>query len=489
MSRLALKYAAPLRLCALLISFLTFMLRTYARRRGRARAGKTAASSPLQVIDREGLPISEMSNRMLKRARRSEEQISKASEEHDKKRAKRSSIAEPAFPLSYDSTDASLYRTPAPSPPPPPQPPPTDRLSPVPVARRILSRRTSSRNLKENQAASTLSRSNSRSRPHLASPFHSRPGSAVSSPTKKKGKRPKSHKARTLSDSKSGNFPPHDKEPVFTMNHSTQNSPHTRTRASIMHNRNPSGPNLQSICPDDWLIPPKALSSSAMRGPLADISPYAYDLSPTESQFGAASFFHGIPHSTPFPKGQNLAGSSNNFVYAHQNALDHDLEMHDLTEEVQPNRRQLHFSADSLFQSSDHFSISVPGPRSADSNVTNNPSLHGVHAAAALTKQSLPQSAIQSQQYNSIGGQVFEDAPDVGYIMSIEPMDWNGDDDPVVRTGPRPKIQRESRGEGKEGSPGRSELQDMFHDLDLGTHGVFSNFLFALTHHPAFHKS
>jgi hypothetical protein len=325
-------------------------IRTYARRRVRAHLVSETASSPLRNIDREDVSLTEMSRRMLKRARHADDHT-RTDDAHDQKRTRRSNTdREKTMLLGYDPTDPLSYQTPAPSPPAAPKPPATDRLSPVPVVRRPISRRTSSRNLKENRNIPPLFRTSSRSQPVLASPFHSRPGSAKSSPDKKDSEQRKIRKSRALSDSKPR---PSDSksrtinEPMPAVNYSTHNTPHTRTRT--MHKENPAGLDFQNIPAHNWFIPPKILSSSNPKHPLVDISPYIYDPSPTESQYGMAAFFHGVTHSTPHTYAKRPDSPAGSPLYALKTAEENDFEMENAFEmEEQHNTRRVALAAASV---------------------------------------------------------------------------------------------------------------------------------------------
>lgn len=148
----------------------------------------------------------------------------------------------------------------------------SDQLSPIPIARRMLSR-TSSRNLKENPR----SLSHSTSRQGLASPFASRPASRTASPlhtSKSLGKRPMHAKSRTLSSSFNKlqtSQPPkptsatRPEDSIFDSIFSST-IPGSAT-GSITHSRSGSIPILPSnlldhIPAQDWLVPAKALSRS-----------------------------------------------------------------------------------------------------------------------------------------------------------------------------------------------------------------------------------
>ncbi|KAH7924160.1 hypothetical protein BV22DRAFT_1120376 [Leucogyrophana mollusca] len=285
---------------------------TYAHKRGRAQATNQLPSSPLEPLDpdREDVTRSEMARRMLKRSRRvanAEQAVDntsnrpRARERITKKSRRSEPIAQLTDPniMTMDDllpADASSFQTPFPASDyvnssSLTRPMVPEALSPVPVARRILSR-TSSRNLKENGRTS---------RP-LASPFHSRPGSTAPSPRSKgqtaKGPRAPLHaKSRTLSGAfeENGTRRTSRKDSSVSLHNSSKNSP----AKSTMHHRYPSNPTpsymLQHVTQQEWMVPPKALSrpsAAAVRTP-----PHA---SPTSTQ-SSVSFLGDRPqfYSTP----------------------------------------------------------------------------------------------------------------------------------------------------------------------------------------------
>ncbi|KAH9943821.1 hypothetical protein B0H21DRAFT_475303 [Amylocystis lapponica] len=303
-------------------------LTTYARRRARPNAvdaGPSPQTSPLKPLppDKHDVTLSEMAHRMKKRSRQTDSQVTISSspgfsshgsvdgERLAKKLKQRSESAstsdfsgpnarsnafifplkgqdanEISFqtPLSFLPSDQSMKSSPS---------APLDQLSPVPIAKRVLSR-TNSYNFKENRLGSALN--------GLASPFHSRPGSRAASPhgsVKNKIGRPPFHmKSRTLSTNQRGDVtviaptlqpetsvlapapfidaldpqPPMD---VLTGKSKTTANVHIRTGSipSISSSHN-------DMSPSSWLIPAKALTrpSPAMQLDLdAEHSSFFYD--------------------------------------------------------------------------------------------------------------------------------------------------------------------------------------------------------------------
>jgi hypothetical protein len=315
---------------------------TYAHKRGRVNAVNKSSSSPLQDLrEQDTVSRSEMSRRMLKRSHHSEqahiisERDSLATQERTSKRLKPTHEMSDGLPepiivnyLHFETGDAT-FQTPYPSAGTEQfklnssigQNVPPEKFSPLPVARRILSR-TSSRNLKENS-----SRSSSR---RLASPFSSRPGSAASSPKKNtKGKRPVPRaKPRTLSDANNQNIV--QRQPSVSVTHSTQNSPKSSAR-----DRRPSVPNatlmLQQISHQDWLVPAKALSRVPLKGSDSVFG------SPSDHVIGSSPFFDDFPQavSTPYHEHEIRTRNFQSNPYARSGAHTDDTTMLDGTV-VQP---------------------------------------------------------------------------------------------------------------------------------------------------------
>ncbi|KAH9893528.1 hypothetical protein C8Q73DRAFT_697354 [Cubamyces lactineus] len=182
-----------------------------------------------------------------------------------------------------------------------------DQLSPLPVAKCIITR-TSSRNFKEN-AGQPITR-----RP-LASPFSSRPGSRTSSPHKSASSKPGRHiKSRTLSQSGALK----EKAVDRNISLSVQATHGMKTRTGLdnsrgkvtgaVHTRASSIPTLQPpldhISSEAWLVPPKALFRPAQASGSDSEGDTALDTADTDH----TSFFRDAPIqiSTP-PRRQRSA--------------------------------------------------------------------------------------------------------------------------------------------------------------------------------------
>jgi hypothetical protein len=350
---------------------------TYAHKKSRNTKAQSSLSSPLEVLgDQPGpepeLTRNEMTRRMLKRSRHGqptihdEEQDSNPPQvpERRSKRIKRSNVpaisshGQIEFSMSLndlrpiDPTDAAQFQTPYgdeyihPSLVTKPLVP--EQMSPLQIANRILSRR-SSKNLKENSAMFRLT--NSREGV-LASPFASRHSSTNSSPRSKS--RPKSKlptksnpnlksrsksisrnarpalttKSHSIASSHTGyasTSQPNSHEPNFTMNHSSHPSPlrNGQNLHPMIRNRYPSSHTLTQIPKQDWLVPPRALTRTRTPDDIDMHTPPDFHVIIAGSKFGNSSFLADLPmaFSTPLPtKNFNLA--SDNGVYASGDGLD-----------------------------------------------------------------------------------------------------------------------------------------------------------------------
>ncbi|KAH7885769.1 hypothetical protein F5I97DRAFT_1967275 [Phlebopus sp. FC_14] len=350
---------------------------TYARKRRRAKAVNRMQSSPLEVLppDRDDITRSEMTRRMLKRSRRAA--LAEQNEERNVERALlRERLAKRIKRTEEYTMNVAAERNTEPLDAPFPQdelnfqtPFPTEEymhessisrplvpenLSPVPVAKRILPR-TSSRNLKENNMSCPLS-----------SPFHSRPGSAASSPKKKvKGKSLRASRislrgvSRTLSGVlKENSRRISRKDSTMSLNENIKCS-HAKP---MMHQRYPSSPSTPYMrsrsVQQDWLAPPKGLPRT-----LSD-----RDLSPRESVVSTSSFFNGIPQFCSTPPVSRARRTDRE---APSDASDqprptvasgvHDADVQ-MTDDIFPRRQTIHISGNSIFSSSAEFSLGpLPG--------------------------------------------------------------------------------------------------------------------------------
>ena len=348
---------------------------TYAHKRRRVQnAGKKLLSSPLEALppDMDDLTRTQMARRMLKRSRRVAlaEQLEDKNvdhiREHLAKRIKRTQQRVSNLePIDTSPQDNFTFQTPFPSSQSVhesavAQPPVPEQLSPVPVAKRLMSR-TSSRSLKENSARSQV----------LASPFSSRPGSAASSPKHKGRERPSRRVSRISLHAKSRTLSGTFKENTrhVLRKDSTASLKDTNREPSarhIKHQRYPSSPSTSymrsQFAQEDWIAPPKALSRT--------FDDYDEIPSPDGSVHSNASFYIDQPQSCSTPatsrrrKLPDMHGRqtrTDNFLASFSLRKDStdggglDIEMIDGT---LPSRRQtIHLSGNSIFSSSDEFTI------------------------------------------------------------------------------------------------------------------------------------
>ena len=383
---------------------------TYSRKRGRrkyvAETSTSLPSSPLRELSpsKHDVTLSEMSRRMKKRSRQVVGSQQLAEHDIDNRVAKKlkppseldlCSMAQRSpvptvpstpvhhsgltLPLNTQQIYDSLFETPS-------RPSDEqliksyiepDQLSPIPVARRMLSR-TNSRNLKENIGSS---------RQCLASPFSSRPASRTSSPRQalktNKG-RPLHSKSRTLSSS----FGRQQAKPVDTTQSATSHGHEDSIFDSIFsptthapftgistHGRTGSIPSMPSnllnhIPAQDWLVPAKALSRSP---------PSLEDMQLDDIATDHPSFYLDEPAqiSTP-PRKRRMTVTLRNFrppaVENHQSdsvpmdltdpvtAAEEDRIVTDTEEDGGPahsrrrRRTVVHMSSDSIFSSALDFS-------------------------------------------------------------------------------------------------------------------------------------
>ncbi|KAH0836476.1 hypothetical protein J3R83DRAFT_8085 [Lanmaoa asiatica] len=352
---------------------------TYAHKRRRVQnASKKLFSSPLEVLppEMDDLTRSQMARRMLKRSRRVTlaEQLEDKNIEHIREHlAKRikhtqervSNVELTGVPFDMPPQDDTTFQTPFPSSqsvhePAVAKPLVPGQLSPVPVAKRVMSR-TSSRNLKENSAHSQT----------LASPFSSRPGSAASSP-KHKGRGRSSRrvsrnsfhaKSRTLSGVFKENTRRVSRKDSTMSLKDTNGEPPAK---HIKHQRYPSSPSTSYMRPqfaqEDWIAPPKALYRTL------------YDRDEIPSSDGSAhsnaSFYTDQPQACSTPAMSRLQQLPD--LHGPRNRTDNrltsfslrkdsteagdlDVEMMDGT--VPSQRQTIHLSGNSIFSSSDEFTI------------------------------------------------------------------------------------------------------------------------------------
>ena len=250
-------------------------------------------------------------------------------------------------------------------------------LSPLPVARRILSR-TSSRNLKEN---ANIPR-------NLASPFSSRPGSRTGSPVRQ---RHRQFQAALKSQTLSSNIPkppnksllsciPADKLGLPVASATTPSSPvsqipSTSKSQAILHSRTSSIPTIPTssfglLSDASWLVPPKILNRSPEE--------FREEIEVLHS--GDPFFFFGVPDqvSTPAQKADIIIPNHSFATGTYSD--DSDAYMSDTSDNLgldvvaaakalippashrQPRRRRrtiMHVSSDSIFSSPLDFSAYI----------------------------------------------------------------------------------------------------------------------------------
>lgn len=481
-------------------------LKTYSHRRTRGQTvvgrvpPKTQSSSPLKDLeDQDDITLTEMSKRMAKRSRNpSNSQQFPARQDATQRLAKKLKahadpelldasrdspempVANTVFPLQNQDVNETHFQTPRPSVSMESSMPVStadtmlpEQFSPLPAARRILSR-TSSRNLKEN--ADRM----------LCSPFSSRPGSRGSSPLKRfagHGKRPGLHaKSRTLSSSilqKSTSIA------ISSMHKDTRSPdrhvgtvPLLDTQQTTSHTRTASIPTISTSVSDemshnDWLIPAKALS----RSPLASLE------GPDEIQ---ASFYFDIPNhiSTPAKKkrAEIVPRIQRRSIYSD----DSDIDIPDSDESPLDRKREeakrtlpmpgsprqlgrrrrtiMHVSRDSLFSSSLDFSAYV-----TDDEFPNHiRRAQGEHSLRGVSRVSDSANlGIDLAEAFSPEPSLSPLRPSVGALPTPLPSPRQH----VLSSSSASKLSCSGKNRTSDSSPGDDELRDMFSVLEL--HGMF----------------
>ena len=256
-------------------------LTTYAHKRRKTRALHNS-SSPIKAIDREGLSVVEMTQRMRKRARQSTNcpcpghENGLSGSQKSLKRPKNTHTDAPTLPDSDtmcssfifpleplisldDGTNNLQYQTPF-NMSPVKSPTAPDSMSPVPPPRRHLSG-TGSRNLKENKNVKRLA---SPFRSRSVSKSCSRSSSTTNSPKKKTKKPPFYIKTRTRSEAIADPGENVSDEIPFPVSGSLPTQRPMKTGACGPHLDDSSTAYLlQSLSGQDWLKPAKALSRSS----------------------------------------------------------------------------------------------------------------------------------------------------------------------------------------------------------------------------------
>lgn len=415
---------------------------TYAHKKRRVQnASKKLLSSPLEVLppDTDDLTRTQMARRMLKRSRRVAlaEQLEDANVEHIRdhlaKRIKRTQehvsnpesaevplhAAEHDFTFQTPFASSQVIREPTVA-----QPLVPDQLSPVPAAKRVVSR-PSSRNLKENGP-----------QPHiLASPFSSRPGSAAPSP-RHKGKSRSSRrvsrislhaKSRTLSGVlKENTRGVSRKDSTVSLKDANRES----SIKHIKHRRYPSSPSTAYMrsrsVQDGWISPPKVFSRT--------FDDFNEILSPAGSAHSNASFYTDQPQSCSTPAmsrlrklpdlhGQRARADGLLASFSMRKGVAEaggpDVEMIDGTA---PSRRQtIHLSGNSIFSSSDEFTIASLPAMLHDGEIVEKNSGSGPNESLArvVCQAPAPRGAVDGSQVGrSIAGSFVAE-----YAISLPDLD------------------------------------------------------------------
>jgi hypothetical protein len=448
---------------------------TYAHKRRRVQnASKKLLSSPLEVLppDMDDLTRTQMAHRMLKRSRRVAlaEQLEDKNvdhiREHLAKRIKRTqervSNLEPAgVPIDMPPQDDFTFQTPFPSPQSAHEsavaPLVPEQLSPVPVAKRLLSR-TSSRNLKENSARSQV----------LASPFSSRPGSAASSPKHKGRERPSRQvsrislhaKSRTISGVFKENTRRVSRKDSTVLLKDTNRAPSARHIKPQSYPSSPSTSYMRSqFAQEDWIAPSKALSRA--------FDDYDEIPSPVESVHSNASFYIDQPQSCSTPaisrrrKMPDMRGRQTRPNYLASFSLRNDsteaggldIEMIDGT---LPSRRQtIHFSGNSIFSSSDEFTVgSLSMPNGGTIVGRNN--ITGRDEALARFARQISAVADRSQAGHSLAGSFVAE-----YVIPLPDLDYSRASTAATKMLGAEGVPKLSVGERPFGLPGTSPARGL----------------------------
>jgi len=450
---------------------------TYSHKRRRVQnPSKKLLSSPLEVLppDMDDLTRTQMARRMLKRSRRvalSEQLEDKNVEhirEHLAKRIKRTQervsnveTTEVAFDMSSQddftfqtpfSSSQSVHESAVENPPVP------EQFSPVPAAKRIMSR-TSSRNLKENSTHSQI----------LASPFSSRPGSAAPSPRKHKGKERSSRrvsrislhaKSRTLS----GVFKENTRQVLRKDSTvSLKDMDRGPSPRHIKHRRYPSSPSTSymrsQFAHEDWIAPPKVLPRT--------FGGYSEIPSPSGSVHSNSSFYIDQPQSCSTPAISRLGklpdshgrqtrteNSLASFALRKGSTEASSLDVAMMDGTRHPRRQTIHLSGNSIFSSSDEFTIgSLPAaPNGGMITERNNVAGRDEASALAVRQVSAHREAVDRSQagYSLAGSFVAE------YDIPLSDSDRSPASTAATKMfGPR-GVHKSSVGEQPFGLPGTS---------------------------------
>ena len=348
------------------------LVATYARRKGRSQVFNVS-SSPIKSTDCEDLSLTEMTQRMKKRARQSNPFGTYTESHKVVKRPKNDNVPAPVLPPDFDdkcslllSTFDSLislndetnhlqYQTPF-NLSPVNSPTALDPMSPVPHSRRQLSR-IGSRNLKENKSVK-----------QLASPFHSRSasracsrsGSRANSPNIKIKKPSFYIKARTRSEANVTQSVEKASDVLFPISGSLPTLGSMKPAACDSQSANCSTTYmLQNFSELDWLRPAKALSHAS----------FSEDYVPPGTPFygwdcTSEAFLGGVPLQTSTPivtndtvrshvRTEGTPSAPNTPDNGRANPDSYDITMQTCETKASCTRPRRHFNHDSIFSS--HF--------------------------------------------------------------------------------------------------------------------------------------
>ncbi|EMD39164.1 hypothetical protein CERSUDRAFT_93207 [Gelatoporia subvermispora B] len=354
----------------------------------------------------------------------------------------------------------------------------SDKLSPIPIARRMLSR-TSSRNLKENNGPPYPQ--------ELASPFNSRPGSRIQSPrpgAKKSSSKPVRHsKSRTLSSTimrKAKKAEEKGMDELPTLNDSdlpaiTFDAQYTIGPASNAklnppaHFRTGSIPtlNAQEAPPNTWLIPAKALDR-----PPPDMQ---FDSDPAFEAM-QRSFYFDVPLQVSTPPRKSRTSTTGPWQFRHtpptldsspippaKSRIIEDVDMAGSPASESPSadaaarqltrgrRAVVHMSSDSIFSSAMDFSMYI--------NELDGPHNDGASKNEGATTGSVAVTNLLGPMLGEPFGEGLLPTPvlDPAVILT----------NTTAGIGSQTTIFSHSRSDREDGQAGTDEVRDLLSGLDL----------------------
>ncbi|KAG8215061.1 hypothetical protein J3R82DRAFT_8482 [Butyriboletus roseoflavus] len=341
---------------------------TYAQKRRRRiqDASKKLLSSPLEVLppEMDDLTRTQMARRMLKRSRRIAlaEQLEDKNVEHIRehlaKRIKRtqervSNVEPTGVPLDMNPQDDITFQTPFTSSQSVhesavTEPLVPEQLSPVPAVKRVMSR-TSSRNLKENTVRVQLLRL-----PNIKTGVDPPVEFCVAPSIQNPVPFQEFYKENTRWLSRKGS--------TMSLKDTDRKLPARHTKHQ-RYSSSPSTPYMRSqFTQEDWIAPPKAISRTfydeeeipSSGGPVHGNASFYADR-PQSCSTPAISRVRKLPdlHGCQTRTGNHLASSS-----LHKDSTEAgNLDVEMLYGIVSPRRQTIHLSGNSIFSSSDEFTI------------------------------------------------------------------------------------------------------------------------------------